>query len=105
MEMQRCNDGAVVVSDGDTVLSPFLFYVRIIDQASIVQIGNGMQWTAWSHLAQVNESHQAVVGDYEITVKRVRPKSVIVNRDGIIKINETRRLRRLSMKQVREEGR
>lgn len=103
LDVDKRHDGAITVTDGNTTLSPLQFYIRIVDQASIVQIGNGLGWTVWSQIANVGESHVAVAGDYEITVKRIRPKSIIVNHDGIINLKESRRLKRIALKKVREE--
>lgn len=104
LRVDKRHDGAISVTDGNVTLLPMKFYIHIIDQASIIQIGNGLKWTVWGRIDQVGASYVASAGDYEITVRRVRPKSTIVNHDGIINLRESRRLKRIAMKKVREEG-
>ena len=104
LELTKCQDGAISVSDGNTILSPLQLYIRIHDMIGIVQIGNGLHWTPWSRLDNVGDVHTALVGDYEITVKLAKPKGTSVTKNKIINLKEARRFKRLTMKQIRGEG-
>lgn len=104
LELTKCEDGAISVSEGSTILSPLQLYIRIHDMLGIVQIGNGLYWTPWNKLDNVGDVHIAQVGDYEITVKLAQPKGTSVTKNRIINLKEVRRFKRLAMKRIRGEG-
>ncbi len=75
MTVNELADGSAIISDGNTVLVPWIVYVRVLDQVHMVQrVGTGLAWTPIVKLAGTSDASAATPGDYEIAVKRFRAK-------------------------------
>ncbi len=91
VSITRLVDGSAIISDGNTVLSPWTAYVRVYDQAGMVQIGTGLAWAPVASLQRVGDASSVTIGDYEITVKRVKPKRL--SSDGVINLRKAKRFK------------
>lgn len=91
MTVNELADGSAIISDGNTVLVPWTVYVRIFDQVGMAQMGTGLVWTPIADLRGTSDASTVTFGDYEITVKRVKPK--IMSADGVINLRKAKRFR------------
>ena len=91
LSITRLADGSAIISDGNTVLAPWTVAVRIFDQVGMVQMGTGLAWTPIVKLTGTSDASTATFGDYEITVRRVKPKRL--SNDGVINLRKARRFR------------
>lgn len=76
MTVNELANGSAIISDGNTVLVPWIVYVRILDQVYMVKrASTGLAWTPIVKLAGTSDASAATPGDYEIALRRVKPKT------------------------------
>lgn len=91
MEIKTSHSGRIHIEDGNTIVSPMRFEILIFDDFGLSQVGNGIKYAPPTQIKNVGDKHVVSVGDYEIEIRRVKPK--ITNNKGIISLKKVRRFR------------
>jgi len=91
MEVRTHHNGRIVIDDGNTTIFAAVYHVCVFDDVAVVQMGNGEKYAPPAQIKNVGDKHVCVVGDYEIEIRRVKPK--ITNNKGIISLKRARRFR------------
>ena len=91
MKIDKCYNGRAQVKDGNTQFFAWTIHVDIFDQVGLIQVNNGEKFLEPVELKAPGQEKTYSIGDYEITIKRVKQKPL--SNDGVIDLKQARHFR------------